>query len=85
MTELLIMLVIRTRKPFFKSGPGKYLLISTVIVAGVTVILPYSPLNGLLGFTPLSPQLLLALAAITALYLLASEATKRAFYRRAQL
>ena len=54
LTELLIMLVIRTRKPFFRSRPGKYLLISTVLVAGVTLILPYSPLSSLLGFTPLS-------------------------------
>ena len=35
--------------------------------------------------TPLSPQLLLALGVIAVLYIIASEATKRAFYRRAQL
>jgi Mg2+-importing ATPase len=85
MTELLIMLVIRTQKPFFRSRPGKYLLLGTLIVAGVTLVLPYSPLSKVLGFTPLSLPLLLVLGAITLLYVLASEVTKRAFYRRVQL
>jgi len=85
MTELLIMLVIRTQKPFFRSKPGKYLLIGTLIVAAVTLILPYSPLSKPLGFTPLPLPLLLTLLGITVLYVLASEATKRAFYRRVRL
>jgi Mg2+-importing ATPase len=84
-TELLIMLVIRTQKPFFRSKPGKYLLISTLIVAAVTLLLPYSPLNKPLGLTPLPLMLLLTLLGITGLYVLASEAAKRAFYRRVRL
>lgn len=83
MTELLIMLVIRTQKPFFRSKPGKYLLIGTLIVAAVTLILPYSPLSKPLGLTPL--PLPLTLLGITFLYVVASEAAKRAFYRRVQL
>ena len=85
MTELLIMLVIRTQKPFFRSRPGKYLLIGTLIVASATLVLPYSPLNRLLGFTPLSLPLLLVLSVITLLYVLASEMAKRVFYARVQL
>ncbi len=85
MTELLIMLVIRTQKPFFRSKPGKYLLIGTLLVAAVTLLLPYSPLSKPLGFTPLPLPLLLALLGITGLYVLASEAAKRAFYRRVRL
>jgi len=85
MTELLIMLVIRTQKPFFRSKPGKYLLIGTLLVAAATLLLPYLPLNKPLGFTPLPLPLLLTLLGITGLYVLASEAAKRAFYRRMQL
>jgi Mg2+-importing ATPase len=85
MTELLIMLVIRTQKPFFRSRPGKYLLIGTLIVAAVTLVLPYSPLSGVLGFTPLSLSPLLVLGVITLLYVLASETAKRVFYTRVQL
>jgi Mg2+-importing ATPase len=85
MTELLIMLVIRTQKPFFRSKPGKYLFIGTLLVAAVTLVLPYSPLKGALGFTPLPLPLLLTLLGITGLYVLASEAAKRAFYQRMRL
>jgi len=85
LTELLILLVIRTRRPFFKSRPSRYLLIAALIVAGVTVVLPYSPLKGLLGFTPLSLPVLLALGGITALYITASELAKKSFYKRVSL
>ncbi|MGA9351682.1 MAG: magnesium-translocating P-type ATPase [Anaerolineae bacterium] len=81
LTELLILLVIRTRQPFFKSRPSRYLLVATLVVAGVTVILPYSPLNGLLGFTPLPPAILLILGGITVLYIAMSELAKKVFYQ----
>jgi Mg2+-importing ATPase len=85
LTELLILLVIRTQRPFFKSRPGRYLVISALFVAVVTVVLPYSPLKGLLGFTPLPISLLLALGSITVLYIASSELAKMVFYKRAQL
>jgi Mg2+-importing ATPase len=85
LTELLILLVIRTRRPFFKSRPGRYLLISALIVAGVTLVLPYSPLSGLLGFTPLPIPLLLVLGGIAVLYIATSEMAKRVFYARVQI
>jgi Mg2+-importing ATPase len=85
MTELAIMLVIRTQKPFFRSKPGKYLFIGTLLVAVVTLVLPYSPLSKPLGFTPLPVPLMLTLLGITGLYVLASEAAKRVFYRRMRL
>ncbi len=83
-TELLILLVIRTQRPFFKSKPGKHLLIATLVIVGVTLILPYSPLSGLLGLTPIPTPFLLVLGGITALYITASEVAKRIFYKRAQ-
>jgi Mg2+-importing ATPase len=85
MTELWIMLVIRTQRPFFKSRPGRPLLIGTIIVAGITLVLPYSPLNKLLGFVPLSASLILALAGLTLLYIIASELAKRVFYKHVRL
>jgi Mg2+-importing ATPase len=82
LTELLILLVIRTPKPFFKSRPGRLMLIGVLLVAGVTLVLPYSPLSGILGFTPLPVSLLLILGSITVLYVATSEIAKRIFYRR---
>ncbi|MGZ3605723.1 MAG: magnesium-translocating P-type ATPase, partial [Thermodesulfobacteriota bacterium] len=45
-------LVIRTRKSFFRSKPGKYLLIATLLIVVVTIIFPFTPLAQLLGFQP---------------------------------
>ncbi|MFL7790978.1 MAG: cation transporting ATPase C-terminal domain-containing protein, partial [Anaerolineae bacterium] len=85
LTELLILLVVRTQRPFFKSKPGRYLALSALAVAVVTLILPYSPLDGILGFTPLPLPLLLVLLGITVAYITASEVVKRFFYRRVHL
>ncbi len=78
----LIVLVIRTRKPFFRSVPGKYLLTATLLIVGVTLIFPYTPLAGLLNFTPLPLEFLLLLALILVLYIGAAELAKFVFYRR---
>ena len=79
---LLILLVIRTQRPFFKSMPGRALLIAVLIVAAVTVLLPYSPLDQVLGFVRLPLVPALVLLGITVLYVLGSELAKRAFYAR---
>ena len=83
MTELFIALVVRTRKTFFQSRPGKYLLISTLIVAGITVVIPYLPFASYLGFTPLPLVIILTLAGITVLYMAAAEVAKKIFYGKA--
>ncbi|MGP8125476.1 MAG: magnesium-translocating P-type ATPase [Nitrososphaerales archaeon] len=78
----LVVLVIRTRGPFFKSAPGKYLLMTTLVIVGATLILPFTPLGSLFGFTPPPISFLLAMAGIVALYIALAEAVKRIFYRR---
>ncbi|HQE91783.1 MAG TPA: magnesium-translocating P-type ATPase [Anaerolineae bacterium] len=82
LTELLIVFIVRTQQPFYKSRPGRMLWMVTLIVAGVTLALPYSPLNTLLGLDPLPLPIFLALIGITMLYLLASETVKHFFYRK---
>ena len=47
----------------------------------VTLLLPYSPLGPLLGFTPLPPAFLVLLAGIIALYVLTAELAKKLFYQ----
>ncbi len=78
----LIVLVIRSRRPFFKSKPGKYLLLATLLIVVLTLLLPISPLAGLLEFQPLSLLFLFMLAVILLIYIIAAEMLKRAFYRR---
>jgi Mg2+-importing ATPase len=82
LTELVIALVVRTRRPFLRSRPGRLLLASTAAVTVLTFCLPYLPFADALGFVPLSPALMLALIGVTAFYVVATELTKQALYRR---
>ena len=76
-TELAVMLVLRTARPFWRSRPGRALLASSVLIAVVTVALPYSPLADPLGLVGIPAGILLLLAVLTALYVGANEAIKR--------
>jgi len=78
----LIVLVIRTRQPFFKSRPSKYLTLATLLVTGVTLIFPFTPLGELFGFKPLPFYFLLLLAGIMGMYIFSAEAAKKIFYRK---
>jgi Mg2+-importing ATPase len=78
----MIVLVIRTRQPFFKSRPGKYLLLATLVVGCVTVVLPWTPLAELFEFQPLRLSVLLVVGAIVPLYILAAEVAKKFFFAR---
>jgi Mg2+-importing ATPase len=75
-----IVLVVRTRKPFFKSMPGKYLFMATLMIVAATLILPFSPLAGLFGFQPLPLLFLLVMGVIVLLYVMGAEVLKRFFY-----
>jgi P-type Mg2+ transporter len=75
-------LVIRTRKPFFRSRPGKYLLIATLLIVAVTILIPLTPLAEILGFQPLPMTILLVIGIIVALYMAAAEAVKKSFYKK---
>jgi Mg2+-importing ATPase len=75
-------LVIRTRKSFFRSRPGKYLLTATLLIVAVTILIPITPLAELLGFQPLPMSILLVIGMIVVVYIIAAEITKRSFYKR---
>jgi Mg2+-importing ATPase len=77
-----IVLVIRTRRSFFKSKPGKYLLMATLLIVVVTILFPITSLGGLLGFQPLPMTALLVIGMVVVLYVIAAEMTKKYFYRR---
>jgi Mg2+-importing ATPase len=78
----MIVLVIRSKKPFFKSKPGKYLLMATLSISVLTLILPFTPLGTLFGFTALSFTTYLSLLLIVVVYIVAAEVTKTIFYKR---
>jgi Mg2+-importing ATPase len=84
LTEVAILLVVRTHGPVLLSRPSVALSLSSVVVAAAAIALPYLPLaQTVFGFVPLPPALLAVLLLITALYTAASEAAKHRFFRGA--
>lgn len=49
-SAILIVRVVRTRMPFFKSRPGKWLSIATIIILIFVLALPFTPLATWFGF-----------------------------------
>jgi Mg2+-importing ATPase len=78
-TQVLVIFIIRTTHPL-RDPPHPALVASTLTAFAVAVALPYTPLAGLLGFTPLPAALLAALAAITAAYLVTVYGVKCWFF-----
>ena len=83
LTELVIALVVRTRRPFFRSRPGNLLLITTGLVIAIALALPYLPFSSIFGFVPLPAPLLLGMIGLTLAYVFAVEVAKKSFYARA--
>lgn len=76
----MIVLVIRTQQSIFKSKPSRALFSTTILIAIVTLLLPYTPLSGLLGFQALPIEFLALLATIVGIYIFFAENVKRVFY-----
>ena len=81
----LVVLIIRTRRPFWHSRPSLTLTAATAAVIATTVALPYTPLGPLFGFAPLPAQLLGLMALLVLLYVACAEGLKHLFYRRHHL
>lgn len=77
----MIVLVVRTRRPFILSLPSRPLVIANLIVIGATLLLPYTPLCSCFGFAPIPPVILGAIAAIVGAYVVSAEVAKVFFYR----
>jgi Mg2+-importing ATPase len=80
-----IVLVIRTQQPFYKSRPAGLLLGATLAVALITLTLPFTPLGRLFGFGFVPLSFILAMAGVMVLYITTAEITKHLFYKSAAL
>ncbi len=81
----LIVLIIRSRKPFFRSKPSKYLLVTTLLTVTVALILPFTLLGKIFGFNTLPVPFLLSIGIIMVLYIVTAEIAKRTFYKMVKL
>ena len=81
-TELAIVLIVRTRKAFWRSRPSAMLSWLTLAVGLFAIAIPYLPGADWFGFVPLPASVTAGLMVITLAYLVASEATKHWFFAR---
>jgi Mg2+-importing ATPase len=81
LTELVIALVVRTRRPFFASLPGTALLWLTVALVAVTILIPYLSFAGVFGFVPVPAGMMAILVGIVIAYVFSAELLKCWFYR----
>ncbi len=81
LTELSVVLVLRTHKPAFRSRPSRLLLWTTLVVAAATLTIPFlGSLSSVFGFVPLSTFQMGAAVAIVIGYIAVTEGTKVWFY-----
>jgi Mg2+-importing ATPase len=82
LSELFILFIIRTHKNFFKSKPGNYLFILSIIALLITIGLPYLPFSKDIGLTPLPFINLLFMLVIVIFYIVTAEFLKIWFFKK---
>ncbi len=80
-TQTLVLFVIRTMRNPLKSRASRPLTITTIAVAMVAIVLPYTPLSNFFSFTPLPFSFLVFVAGATVTYLVLVEIVKRVVFR----
>lgn len=81
-TEIVVLLIMRTRKPFFKSTPSKLLLSSCLFVLIFTVLIPFLPFHEFIDINVIPLPIFVSLVAILLLYIIVTEISKNLFYRK---
>ncbi|WP_139306201.1 magnesium-translocating P-type ATPase [Methylomonas sp. LWB] len=80
-TQVLVIFIIRTRGNPFKSRAHPVLVATSLSIALIGAVLPFTPIGHYFGFVPPPAQFYFILAALAAAYLLVVELAKRGFYR----
>ena len=81
-TQTLVIFIIRTAGNPFRSRPSLALTSTTIAVVMAGIVIPFTSLGKILGFTPLPLAFFLFLAGATGTYLLLVEIVKRKLMRR---
>tara|TARA_R110000868_G_scaffold93190_1_gene258084 strand:+ start:61083 stop:62285 length:1203 start_codon:yes stop_codon:yes gene_type:complete len=82
LTEFVVLWVLRSKKVFYKSKPGKLLLFTTLGMFILGIGLPYTFLGTILELPLLPINTLLMLLGVVILYGIANEILKKYFYRK---
>ncbi len=82
LTEFVVLWVLRSKKVFYKSKPGKLLLFTTLGMFVLAITLPFTPLGTVLELAVLPLKSMLMLLGVVVLYGISNEILKRFFYRK---
>ena len=83
LTELAVLMVLRTHRPAWRSRPSTLLWASAAAVAVLALLLPYAGATArLFGLVPLPAALLGSLLGVVLAYSAATEWVKQRFYAR---
>ena len=81
-TELIVLLIMRTRKPFFKSKPSPLLVYSIIGVTAITLLIVYLPINSIFGLQIVPTAILSQLLIIVFFYAVATEIGKHFYFKK---
>jgi Mg2+-importing ATPase len=76
-TQILVIFFIRSSEPFWKGRPHRILVTTSLGGLVLAIAFAFTPLGKPLGFVPLAPSILLAMAVLVVGYLGAAELLKR--------
>jgi Mg2+-importing ATPase len=76
LTELAVMLVLRTRRRFWKSAPGRALWVSSLVLALIVFLIPFTQVGVLLQLEPLNWPLVGTILGLIAIYVAVNEFVK---------
>lgn len=82
LTELVLILSLRTKGPFYKSKPSKPLWMICLLAILLTIFIPISGFGYIFHFVVPSLSMLLTIFGLVALYFVATEIVKIIYFRR---
>lgn len=77
LTELAVMMVLRTHRRFWRSKPGKGLFWSSLILAIITIAIPFTGFGRVIGLAVPPVNLLLILFGLIGVYIVLNEVAKK--------
>lgn len=80
-SAMVVMLIVRTARPVFKSKASKKLIVSIIAVSICLIAIIYSPINSYLGLIALPIKVLIAMLSISLIYASVAEIMKKRFYK----
>ena len=82
LTEVAVLFALRTRGPFYRSKPSRWLVLSSLFVLAIAIGLPFTPVADSLELVKIPLELFVLIAALTVGYVATTEIVKHRFWKR---